>query len=268
MRPLFTALALLACATLLPAHAADRADRVDEALAKSRAAQGQFLPDLTLTDVNGGKVRLAEFRGRPLLVTLVYTGCADICPTLIANLYPAVEVAQETFGADAFSLITVGFDAKQDTPAQMRSLSRQHGIDLPNWHFLAGDRKTIDALAQTVGFAFFSRAGGFDHLAQVSIVDGKGALYRQVYGASFGTPHLVEPLKNLIFGREAPLTSWESVIDRIKLYCTTYDPNTGRYYFNYSLFIGIGIGLACLTLVFLVLVREWRRPAGGADGPV
>lgn len=259
------ALAVAACMALFgpePAHA-EVASRADEALKTAEAAREQRLPDLLFTRSDGHKMRLSEFRGRPLLVTMVYAGCADVCPTLIANLYPAVEVAQETFGRDAFSLITVGFDVKQDTPAQMRSLARKHGVDLPNWHFLSGDRATIDALAKAVGFSIYARAGGFDHLAQVSVVDKSGQVYRQVYGASFEAPHLVEPLKNLIFGREDPLTSLSDVIDRIKLFCTTYDPNTGRYYFNYSLFIGIAIGLASLSLVLMVIVREWRRPAGG-----
>ena len=257
--------ALLVIVLAAPGGAFGKADRAERALDASKSALGRSLPDLTFTDVDGGKVRLADFRGRPLLVTLVYTACADVCPTLISNLYPAVESAQETFGHEAFTVVTVGFDVRKDTPAQMRALARSHGVDLPNWRFLSADQANLDALAEAVGFAFFSRAGGFDHLAQVSIVDRKGRLYQQVYGAIFEPPLLVEPLKNLIFGRDLPLTSFQGLIDRIKLFCTTYDPNSGRYYFNYSLFIGIAIALLCFGLVLAFLVREWRRsaPEGG-----
>ena len=257
---------LLALVSAPAGLAADAASRAERALAASQSALGRELPDLVFTDVDGKPARLADFRGRPLLVTLVYTGCADVCPTLIQNLYPAIDAAQETFGQDGFSVVTVGFDVKQDTPAQMRALARNHGADLPNWTFLAADQDNLDALAQSVGFSYFSRAGGFDHLAQVSIVDGEGRLYQQVYGAVFEPPLIVEPLKNLIFGRDRPVTSLQGLVDRIKLFCTTYDPNSGRYYFNYSLFIGIAIGLLCLGLVAVMLAREWSRSAPGRDG--
>ena len=259
---------LVAIAFAVPGLAAEGQDRADRALAVSKRALGQTMPDLSFTDTDGRQVRLADFRGRPLLVTLVYTSCADVCPTLVESLYPAVEVAQETFGEDGFSVVTVGFDVKKDTPKQMRAFARARGADLPNWSFLSADQANLDGLARAVGFAFYGRAGGFDHLAQVSIVDGDGRLYQQVYGAVFEPPLLVEPLKNLIFGRDKPLVSFQGLIDRIKLFCTTYDPNSGRYYFNYSLFIGIGIGMACLGLVLALLVREWRRSGPSAHGSV
>lgn len=257
---------LLALASASAGLAADTESQAERALATSQSALGSTLPNLVFTNVDGKPARLADFRGRPLLVTLVYTGCADVCPTLIESLHPAIDVAQETFGQDGFSVITVGFDVKKDTPAQMRALARSRGADLPNWNFLSADQENLDALAQSVGFSYFNRAGGFDHLAQVSIIDRDGRLYQQVYGAVFEPPLIVEPLKNLIFGGNRPVVSLQGVIDRIKLFCTTYDPNSGRYYFNYSLFIGIAIGALCLGLVATLLAREWYRSAPGGNG--
>lgn len=253
---------------LIGAHAAHAQDtnRTQAALRTSRAALGQVLPEVVLTDPKGGAVALSSFRGKPLLVTLVYTSCADVCPTLIESLYPAVQEAQSALGKDSFSVITVGFDVRNDTPERMRLLARQRGIDLPNWRFLAADKANLDALARAVGFAFYGRAGGYDHLSQVSIIDKEGKLYQQVYGAVFEPPVIVEPLKDLAFGRYQPLASFQGIIDRIKLFCTVYDPNSGRYYFDYSLFAGVAIGLFCLGLILTVLVREWRRPPPGASG--
>ncbi|RME98806.1 MAG: SCO family protein, partial [Alphaproteobacteria bacterium] len=204
--------------------------------------------------------------GKPLLVTLVYTSCADVCPTLIESLYPAVKEAQSALGQDSFSVITVGFDVRNDTPERMRLLARERGVDLPNWHFLAADRDNLDALARAVGFAIYARPGGYDHIAQVSLIDRDGKLYQQVYGAVFEPPVIIEPLKDLVFGRYRPVASLQNVIDRIKLFCTVYDPASGRYYFDYSLFAGIAIGLLCLGLILAFIVREWRRPPPGKAG--
>jgi len=116
-----------------------------------------------------------------------------------------------------------------------------------------------------VGFSYFASAGGFDHMAQVTIIDKDGKIYRQVYGSTFDPSQIVEPLKELVFGREKPFLSFAGLADRVKLFCTVYNPNTGRYYFNYSLFVSIVIGLISLGLVLYVLIRETRKAmrAGG-----
>jgi protein SCO1/2 len=256
--------AALSCLLAAPALAHEPAT-AEEALAGSEAALGRVLPELGFVDTAGQARTLAEFRGRPLLVSLVYTACTDACPTLIENLYPAVEAAQEALGADAFSVITVGFDTRNDTPERMLSFVRARGVDLPGWHFLSGDHATIDALATAVGFTFYPSAGGFDHMAQVSVVDREGRLYQQVYGGVFETPQIVEPLKDLVFGRERSLLSLDGLVDRVRWLCTVYDPRSGRYYFDYSLFIGIAIGALSLLGLLAWLAREWLRPR--ADRP-
>ncbi len=258
-------LAMIALAS--PATSAtDAADRSKVLFDRSQAAIGTSLPDVAFRDTEGKTVRLSDYRGRPLLVTMIYTGCTNVCPTLIENMIPAVEAANAALGPESFSVVTIGFDLQQDTPDRLRSFARARGAKLPNWTFLAADQAALDELAAAVGFGFFSRPGGFDHFAQVSLVDREGRLQGQVYGSVFETPVIVDPLKALVFNRAAPISSFDRLVDRIKFFCTTYDPNTGRYYFNYSLFMGIGIGLMCFALVGTMLVREWRRAGDGNAG--
>ncbi len=266
MRPRLVALAVMLAAAMVPRPAA--AGNAQDAIVLSQAAVGQQLPDLALTDTEGRTVRLADYRGKPLVVTMVYTSCADVCPTMLESLYPAVKVANKALGEDSFAVITVGFDTRNDTPARLRSFARTRGIDLPNWRFLAADEESLDALAKAIGFGIYSRAGGFDHLAQISLVDAQGRLGQQIYGAVFDPPVFVDPLKALVFGRFQPVRSVDALIDRIRFFCTIYDPSSGRYRFSYSLFISIGIGLASFILIIAALAREWRRSyASGARLP-
>lgn len=260
MRRLLAWLGVVFALAAAPAGAQSNAER---AVAVSQAALGQRIPDLAFTQTDGRSVRLSNYRGKPLLITMIYTACVDVCPTLIENLGPAIEAARAALGPDSFSVITVGFDARHDTPERLQSFARARGTDQPNWWFLAGDEVNTNALAQAVGFAFYSRAGAYDHLAQVSIVDGEGRLYQQIYGAVFEPPLIVEPLKSLVFNRDRPLVSLDRLVDRIKYFCTVYDPSSGRYYFNYSLFMGIVIGIVCFGLVLAFLAKEWRRASGG-----
>ncbi len=253
-------------AMVLWSSAAAAAGNAQDALARSEAALGQRLPDLTFTDTEGKPVRLSDYLGKPLLISMIYTSCADVCPTLIESLHPAIRAAQKALGADSFAAITVGFDVRNDTPSRLRMFARTRGIDLPNWKFVAAEQDSLDALARAVGFGIYSRAGGFDHLAQVSLIDGKGQVSQQVYGSVFEPPVIVDPLKALVFGRNLPLRTLEGLIDRIRYFCTVYDPSSGRYYFNYSIFMTLGIGLASFALIILTLVREWRRSTTAHSG--
>ena len=237
--------------------------RASLALETSSAAIGRVLPDMEFTQSNGARVRIADSRGKPLIVTLVYTSCVDVCPTLIESLLPAVSEARKAFGADSFSVVTIGFDTAKDTPERMRMFGAARGVNLANWHFLSADQDNLDRLAQAVGFGIYARAGSWDHLAQVTLVDAQGRVRQQVYGAIFEPPLVVEPLKYLLLGRDLPLNSIERLIDRVKFFCTVYDASSGRYYFNYSLFLSIAIGTACFTIVLILLIREWRRGRGG-----
>ncbi len=249
---------------VFPASAA-RPTPEEQAIARSNDAIGRLLPSMTLTDTEGRQINLTELRGKPLLISLVYTGCTDSCPAIIENLRPAIEIGQEALGIDSFTTITVGFNTRYDTPERMRSFARSRGIDLPNWLFLSGDQGTVEKLADAVGFTIIPSAGGFDHMAQVSVVDAQGRIYQQIRGGVFNPPTVVEPLKDLLFDRRRDILTIAGITERIKLFCTVYNPNTGRYYFNYSLFIGIAIGIACLSLVLISLVREFR-PTSGSNG--
>jgi protein SCO1/2 len=141
-------------------------------------------------------------------------------------------VAQDALGADSFSVLTIGFDTDADTPARMRAYALSQGVDLPNWRFLATDEDTVRRLSEDLGFIYFPSSKGFDHLAQVTVLDDEGRVYRQVYGESFNSPALVEPLKDLVFGRQGNLTSLSGLI---------------------------AIAMASLGTIGTLLVRSWLR---------
>lgn len=233
------------------------------AIAYSQAAIGRTLPEFSFLDTARHEVRLESFRGKPLIVNMVFTACSESCPLVVQALYEAVDVAQETLGTGAFSVVTIGFDALDDTPERMRSFARGQGVNLPNWTFLSGTQSEIDRLTETLGFIYFPSPRGFDHLAQTSIVDAQGKVYRQVYGADFKAPALVDPLLELVYGRPAAGGHIETLVNRVRLFCTYFDPATQRYRFDYSIFIAFAVGLGSLAgvgfIVVRALLRTWRR---------
>ena len=110
-----------------------------------------------------------------------------------------------------------------------------------------------------MGFIYYPSPRGFDHLIQASIVDPQGQVYRQIYGMSFPTPTLLEPLKEQVFGQPSAPSMLDYLENRVRLFCTVYDPATDNYYVDVSVFIGTIVGILVSTLFGTVLVREWRK---------
>lgn len=242
------------------AGAAVRLD-ADQAMTRSASAIGSTVTDREFLDERGRSVRLSDYRGKPLIVPMVYTGCYHTCPMIAHSLLQAVATARQVLPRDSFQVVVVGFEAGVDTPERMRSFARQQGLDLPGWSFLSGDQAAIDALAQDVGFTYVRSPRGFDHIAQTTIVDGQGRVYWQVYGSEFRTSAVMEPLKQLVYGRPVRFSEPDSWWDRLRLLCTVYDPTQDRYRFSYAIFIGFFIGLASLAGTAWILLRLWRRSA-------
>ena len=92
-----------------------------------------------------------------------------------------------------------------------------------------------------------------------TVLDDELVVYRQVYGEVFDTPLLVEPLKEIILGEKTEQPFIDKLVNKVQFFCTTYDPNTGQYRFDYSIFVGMVIGGIIILLGIGFLVREFRK---------
>jgi protein SCO1/2 len=244
---------------LLAASCAAQAFDQKLALRESQAAIGRTIGDYTLRDTEGRPVRLAELRGKPLVVNFVYTGCFQVCPASTQFLAQAVARAERTLGPGTFRVATIGFNLPFDTPGAMGDFRRKHAVVSPNWLFLSPDAKTLPALVADFGFRYESTAAGFDHLLQVSIVDTQGRIYRQVYGDAFDTPLFVGPLLELAQNAPVPQGNVQAFFEKVKLLCTVYDPVAGRYRLNTVIVAELLVGASIILGILTFLVVEWRR---------
>ena len=264
---IFLQFMVLVLASLLPLSVLAQAETdkkpgaydADSALQISQAALGSSLQDLKFYDSQGRPVSLSKYQGRPLLISMIFTSCHHVCPTTTKRLADAVRAAKDVLGGDSFNVVTVGFDTVNDTPEAMQSFARQQSVKDENWEFLSADFETIEALATDLGFVYFRTARGFDHITQVSVIDRDATIYRQVYGITFPTPQLIEPLKELVFGHPKEQSSLSYLGNRIRLFCTVYDPATDSYRIDVSVFIGTIVGIITSLVFGRMLFKEWRK---------
>jgi len=230
----------------------------DRALKTSQAAIGNRVGDYAFLDRQGRQVRLADYRGKPLVVSMVYTGCFSVCPTTTAQLAKAIREARKTLGTGAFRVVTIGFNLPYDSPEAMRDFARRYGIDDPSWEFLSPFEPQLAALLGDLGFEYVRTPGGFDHLTQLTILDADGKVFRQVYGDEFALPLLIDPLQVLVTGTPMPLASLAELLERVRIVCTVYDPKSGRYRFKTSV-IGDVVSFVLIGVTIFGFLWHDRR---------
>ena len=242
------------------ANSANSPFEYDTALGISQGAIGNQVGNYTLTNADGNSVSLSDFLGKPLVLSMIYTSCYQICPMTTRHLSKVVQKARKALGDDSFSIAVVGFDTPVDTPAAMQYFANKQSISDKGWNLLSITEADVATLSKDIGFQYFASSNGFDHLIQATIIDAEGKVYRQVYGQVFETPLLVDPLIELVLGRSPPEQSVLADLTRkIKLFCTTYDPVRDGYYFDYSLFLGMLIGGSIIIFTLTVVIRGFKK---------
>jgi protein SCO1 len=257
------------------AHAGASADTIDSraepiglnqttTLRVSQAAIGKQISDFTLLDRESRPVRLSSYRGKPLLVSFIYTGCFQVCPLTTKSLQNAVEAGRSVFGTNQYNVVSIGFNQPADTPQSLKAFALQHRISQPNWDFLSPHASIVEPLAREFGFSFVATPAGFDHVLQVTMLDAQGRVYRQIYGDEMNADSIGEPLKQLM--RNAPVAEQlklDDLIERVRILCTVYDPKTGKYRVKYDLLIEVAGGVTFALAMFWFFLGEWwtRRKA-------
>jgi protein SCO1/2 len=227
---------------------------------KSQSAVGQPTGRHLLTDHQGRELDIASLRGRPLVVSLVFTSCASVCPILTDHLRNQVERARRALGEESFNVLTFGFDASGDRPAQLAGFANTHRLSgIGGWYIASADERTTAAFLEELGFSFQAAAGGFDHVTQTTVLDPEGRVHAQIYGQDFPLPVLIEPLKELVLGKSTRSLAPADLWDRISFLCTVYDPARSAYRFDYGIFFGMFFGGFSLLITGLVILRLWLQ---------
>ncbi len=236
---------------------------IDEAQAVRLAedAVGRTVPDFEFRDRNGKAVRLSSYRGKPLLVSFIYTGCFEICPAQTRSLYEAVQGLDNMLGENQFNIISIGFNQPFDDPKAMRAFAAQHRIKHRNWEFLSPRPNDVEALTRAFGFSWVATPAGFDHVLGVTVVDAEGRIHSQVLGDALRADRLGTPLRRLLLYEQPQTVSGalDHLIERVRILCTVYDARTGEYRYDWKLILQLVSGLLFFLTMFIWLFGEWRR---------
>jgi protein SCO1/2 len=128
--------------------------------------KGLKAPDFTLTDQDGERISMRDFRGQPVIVTFLYTTCEDTCPVQAQTVRGALDELGEDVPA-----IAIAVDPPRDTPERARAfLSEQRALG--RLDFVLGTRTELRKLWD--GYYVRPQSVTQEHQARFTLVDERG----------------------------------------------------------------------------------------------
>lgn len=216
--------------------------------------------DLVFRDEAGNEVRLGRYFGeKPVILVLAYYDCPMLCTIVLNGVLHSLKELKYNVGQQ-FEVVTVSFDPTEKPPLAAAKKAIYVGLygrpgAAAGWHFLTGEEPSIRQLTEAVGFRYNydTQAKQYFHATGIMVLTPDGHLARYFYGIQY-------PSGNLRLGLvEASQGKVGSPVDQVLLYCSQYDPATGKYSVIVSHVLKIAALATVLSLAALVLAMSRGR---------
>lgn len=159
---------------------------------------GAGAPDFRLTDQFGRTISLSQFKGKPVILTFLYTHCPDQCPLTAEKLHAVMQ----NLGSDAqkVAVLAVSTDPKRDTTAAALNFSKVHKME-NYWHYLVGTHDQLSPIWSS--YAVYavptptSTGGTVAHTTAIFVIDKQGH-ERAFFGDSATSAQLTTDMQILL----------------------------------------------------------------------
>jgi protein SCO1/2 len=155
---------------------------------------GTSAPDFRLTDQFGKQVSLSQFRGKPVVLSFLYTHCPDVCPLTAEKLHSTLQMLGSN--AQKVGVLAVSTDPARDTQEAALSFSQAHNMQ-DEWHFLIGSRDTLSPIWSGYNIFVQDQQKVVNHSMGLYLIDKQG--HQRVYLDNDFTPaQLSDDLQKLL----------------------------------------------------------------------
>jgi protein SCO1 len=155
-------------------------------------------PPFTLTSQDGAPVTLADFRGKVVAVTFIYTECPDICPMLTQKMVQVQDELGPDFGKKV-AFVSISLDPEHDTAEVLKDYAQFWGAKPEGWSFLTGSLDAVRDVTRRYGVFFTKKEdGSVEHSQLTTLVDADGRMRVQYLGARFDPEEFRRDLMSLM----------------------------------------------------------------------
>lgn len=170
---------------------------------------GKEVPDFTLTNQDGKRISLKDFRGKAVAITFIYARCplADYCIAMSKNFSDAANELQNSDLKDKIRLLTISFDPENDTPEKLK----QYGIgylgkdskatDFEVWQLAVGSEKEVRPIADFYGLRYEIDENDktqFNHSLRTAVISPEGKVTKILPGNQWTPSVLINELKKTL----------------------------------------------------------------------
>lgn len=154
-------------------------------------------PDVKLIAADGKAIALADFRGRAVAITFIFTRCPlpDFCPRMSGHF---AEAQRLLAAGDKWHLLSITIDPEYDTPERLAAYAQRYEADPARWTFATGEPAEIARLSEFFGVKIAQPGELPDHNLRTAVIDPAGRVRKVFVGNEWNPGELVEELKRAI----------------------------------------------------------------------
>ena len=160
---------------------------------------GDAVPDFTFVNQSGKTIHLSQFRGKPVLLTFIYTRCPvpDFCPRMSNNLS---EVLRQLKASDALfanaQLLSISIDPQFDRPLVLHDYGKRYAGSIdPNfvhWQFVTGSPEEVRKAADFFGLSYNQNDGQIVHTLRTVLIGADGRIAKVYSGNEWKPAEVAE----------------------------------------------------------------------------
>jgi protein SCO1 len=158
---------------------------------------GDKVPDYKFTNQFGTPISLAQYQGRALGVTFIFTRCPfpTFCPRM-AQFFQKAQTALKAQPVTNWALLSLTIDPAYDTPERLLRYATPYQIDSNHWQFATSDLWTVDGFSEQVGLTFYraTPASLPEHNLRTLVIDAKGRLQKIFLGNEWTPEEFTEEM--------------------------------------------------------------------------
>jgi protein SCO1/2 len=156
------------------------------------------VPDFTLTNQDGKRFSLKDYRGKATAITFIYTRCplSDYCIAMSRNFSDlAIQLNGNAELKDKIRLLTISFDPETDTPEKLKQyglgyLGKNAQPDFTVWQLAVGTDKEVREISDFFGLRYETDEKDktqFNHSLRTAVISPEGKVTK-IFSGNHWTP--------------------------------------------------------------------------------
>jgi protein SCO1/2 len=163
---------------------------------------GDEVPDFPLLNQDGKPIHFAQYKGRALLLTFIYTRCPlpDYCPLMTSHFAEINKSLKADAGLYARThLLSISVDPEYDKPAVLRAYGLQHNEqkDFTHWELAAGKPEEVKKVAEYFGLTYQTEDNQIIHNLQTALIAPDGKFVKMYRGNDWTPAEVINDIKKL-----------------------------------------------------------------------